>query len=138
MPAVACSEHISMYKEPFTVINPNVGNPRHAPSATLPLHCIPLTIVRFTAQDGAWSAHHDARKAKSLKNPKLAILPQFCVLQEPPPTLALMGASAMVGELAKHNGDGAADAVGNEARKGDEVKELVSYSMMRLVLDANN
>jgi hypothetical protein len=84
MPVLACSPHISMCKAPLTVMDPNVGNPLHVPDELLPLHAMPLTIVRLTAQDGAWSAHHEARKAKSLKKPKLAALPQFCAWHEPP------------------------------------------------------
>ena len=145
MPAVACSEHISIYNAPFTVMYPKDGNPRHGPVEVQPLQTIPLTMVRLTAQDGAWSAHHDARNAKSLKNPKFAALPQFCVLHVLPLTVVLMGAwlaaeaaapAVAVGEFCKLRRDGAAKDVGIEPRNGDEVKELVSYSIMRVTPDA--
>jgi hypothetical protein len=42
-----------MYSAPFTVMNPNVGNPRQSPPVLWNLQAIPFTIVRFTAQDGA-------------------------------------------------------------------------------------
>jgi hypothetical protein len=43
-----------------------------------------------------------------------------------------------VGEFCKLRRDGAAKDVGIEPRNGDEVKELVSYSIMRVTPDARS
>jgi len=110
-------------------MKPKVGTPRHEPPGLFPLQAMPLTMERLTEQEGAWSAHQDGSNAASFKNPKFATLPQFCVVQVPPPTCAL----PLTGVPGKLNGDMATGYGGIDSRNGDDVKEPGSNSMVNLM-----